>query len=124
VSNLTVRTPGSASGNYDTLTNGAVEAITHGLGRGEGVASGAQAGAGVLTGGALAPLAYTRTFQTWSPALVTPTIDALDLTVTNVSAITIDPARAGLSCQAALRVTTDGPVDVTLAGCGASRHFG
>jgi hypothetical protein len=48
----------------------------------------------------------------------------LDIVAENISALTIDPSRAHVSCGAALNVTTDGPVSVTLAGCGRTESFG
>jgi hypothetical protein len=47
-----------------------------------------------------------------------PVADTIDLTVTNVKALTIDVARAHVDCNVKLNVTSDGPVAVTLAGCG------
>ena len=41
----------------------------------------------------------------------------IDLTAQNVSAVTINPKRAGVSCNVDLRVTSDGPLTVNLAGC-------
>jgi hypothetical protein len=41
-------------------------------------------------------------------------------TATNLSAVTIDPKRAGVGCDAKINVTSDGPITVTLGGCGVS----
>ena len=43
--------------------------------------------------------------------------DELDLTLTNITTVTIDPRRAHIDCGANLNVTSDGPATVTLAGC-------
>ena len=46
-----------------------------------------------------------------------PKANRIDLTATNVSEVTINPKRAGVSCNVDLRVTSDGPLTVRLAGC-------
>ena len=48
--------------------------------------------------------------------------DALDITATNISLISVDPKRAGVSCNAVLNVHSDGPLTVRMLGCG-SRTF-
>ena len=47
----------------------------------------------------------------------------LNLTATNVGRVTINPERAKLDCDAALKVKTDGRVTVSLAGCGRTVTF-
>ena len=49
--------------------------------------------------------------------------DTLDVRSAGVGAITIDPDRAGVDCDAALNVKTDGPLTVTLAGCDRTEQF-
>jgi hypothetical protein len=49
--------------------------------------------------------------------------DALTITAKNISALTIDPQRAKVSCDAKLDVRSDGPLTVTLLGCGAPQTF-
>lgn len=54
----------------------------------------------------------------------TPT-DALTITAKNISSLTIDPQRAKVTCNAKLDVKTDGPLSITLLGCGGRpRSFG
>ncbi len=96
---------------------GTVDAFSHAFGLGDPVASATQTGAGTLAGGNLGTLAFTRQYKTWGPPPPIPTANRIDLTATNVSALTIDPARARVGCDVDLRVTSDGPVTVTLAGC-------
>ena len=83
-----------------------------------------QPGAGVLTGGEIPAMAYVSRAQQWGPFGKAPKSDALQLTVTNLKSVTVDVARAGLTCGAKLAVKTDGPVAVTLDGCGKTLHFG
>ena len=126
VSGVTVRdtsAPSPTADNPNSRPHGTVDVLSHGFGVGDPTPSGPQAGAGVLTGGNLPALAYTRQFQTWGPAPKIPVEDRLDITATNVKSVTIDPRRAHVSCGAHLAVTTDGPLTVTLAGCGRSEAF-
>jgi hypothetical protein len=74
--------------------------------------------AGTLDGGSHGPLPYTRRTFDWGPAPRELRSDVPDISATNVSAVTIDPRRARVSCRAQLNITSDGPIEVTLAGCG------
>jgi hypothetical protein len=47
-----------------------------------------------------------------------PPSDALTITAKNISQLTVDPQRAKVTCNAELDVRTDGPLAVTLLGCG------
>jgi hypothetical protein len=96
---------------------GTVDAFSHGFGTGDPVASATQLGAGTLAGGNLGTLAFTRQFKTWGPVPPIAAADRIDLTATNVAAVTINPKRAGVDCNVDLRVTSDGPLTVSLAGC-------
>lgn len=62
-------------------------------------------------------LPFTGQFRTTGPEAADSTSDRVDVTVRNVSKVVIDPGRAGLTCNAAVNVDSDGPVDVILAGC-------
>ncbi|MGH2925985.1 MAG: hypothetical protein ACRDK1_08450 [Solirubrobacterales bacterium] len=76
-----------------------------------------------LQGGNLPPLNYSERSKAWGPAPSAPKRDVLHLDAQNLGRVVVHPARAHLSCQADLDVTTDGPLAVTLAGCGKTRHF-
>jgi C-terminal binding-module, SLH-like, of glucodextranase len=109
VSGLAVRAAGS---------NGSFDAVSHGFGTGDPTPSGTQRGAGTVTGGMLPAIAYVSQYQTWGPVPAAAAADELDVTATNVATATIDPARAKLDCNARVSVKTDGPIKLTLAGCG------
>jgi hypothetical protein len=94
-----------------------VDAVSHGFGTGGAVPSGTQRGAGTVTGGMLPALAYVSQAQTWGSVPAAPRSDAIDVTASNLAAVTVDPARAHVDCRASLEVKTDGPVQITLAGC-------
>jgi hypothetical protein len=55
--------------------------------------------------------------RTWQAPQHIAATNELDLTLTNIATVTIDPQRAHIGCGANLNVTTDGPATVTLAGC-------
>jgi hypothetical protein len=96
---------------------GTVDAFSHAFGTGDPVASGTQVGAGTLTGGNLGTLGFTRNYKTWGPIPPGVAADRIDLTAKNVGALTINPKRAGVDCNVDLRVTSDGPLTVSLTGC-------
>ena len=77
-----------------------------------------------LQGGNLPPLNYSERLKTWGPPPSAPKRDVLHIHAQNLARVIVQPARAHLSCQAQLDVVTDGPLAVTLAGCGSTRHFG
>ncbi|HEY1592438.1 MAG TPA: alpha/beta hydrolase-fold protein [Solirubrobacteraceae bacterium] len=108
VSGMRPRTAGSIE---------SVDAVSHGFGTGGAVPSGTQRGAGTVTGGMLPALAYVSQAQTWGSVPAAPRSDAIDVTASNLAAVTVDPARAHVDCRASLEVKTDGPVKITLAGC-------
>ena len=66
---------------------------------------------------ALGTLAFTSQSKTWGPTPPIVPADRIDINATNVSSVTIDPKRAGVTCNVDLRVTSDGPIDINLAGC-------
>ena len=105
---------------------GTVDALSHGFGIGDPKPSGKQVRAGALAAGALFPtLPYVETYQTWGVPPVTPRENRLEVKTQNVSALTIDVARAGVDCNAKLDVTADVPLTLTLAGCDAAgANFG
>ncbi|HEX6460275.1 MAG TPA: glucodextranase DOMON-like domain-containing protein [Thermoleophilaceae bacterium] len=118
VSGLTLR---DSSG---SAPRGTIDVRSEGFGVSDPVPGPTQHGAGALTGGTLPAIAYTSQSKQWGPALPAPVRNRLDIDAQNISALTIDPSRAHVSCGAALNVQTDGPVTVTLAGCGRTEHFG
>src|SRR5581483_4479919 len=75
-------------------SNGTIDAFSHGSGTRDPVPSGTKHGTGVLKGGLIPAIGYVRQYQTWGPARQAPTADLLDIKATNLSSVTIDPARA------------------------------
>jgi hypothetical protein len=79
-------------------------------------------GAGTLTGGHLGPLQFARTSTSWGPTPRIPSLDAIDITAKNISTASISVLRAHVDCKVLLHITTDGPLTVTLPGCGRVVH--
>jgi hypothetical protein len=100
-----------------TAPLGKVDVRSHGFGVGDPVAGETQHGVGALTGGTIPAIPYTSQSKSWGATPAQPKSDALDISATNVSAVTIDAKRAKVNCSAHLNVTTDGPLTVTLADC-------
>ncbi|HEV7687134.1 MAG TPA: hypothetical protein VGQ80_11220 [Acidimicrobiia bacterium] len=68
---------------------------------------------------------YTREYRKLGRPVPQPAADTVRVVAKNIRSITIDVARAGLSCNAKLDMASDGPVSVTLLGCGGPpRTFG
>jgi hypothetical protein len=103
---------------------GTVDARSEGFGVGDPTPSSTQHGSGTLTGGTIPVIGYTSQYRTWGPAGAAPRADRIDITATNLSTLTIDVARARVDCNVALKVTTDGPLQINLNGCGSSQTFG
>jgi hypothetical protein len=112
VSGLAERATSQATGRIDVLSEA--------FGTGDPTPTGVSQGVGVLLGGNHGPMPYITRTQGWGPPPARPVRDQLDITAVNMSTVTIDPARAGVDCNAVLHVTTDGPLTVTLTGCGST----
>lgn len=68
---------------------------------------------------------YLREYRHFESGPAQTPSDSLTITARNIGSIVIDVARAKVSCNAKLDVTSDGPLSVTLLGCGgAPQTFG
>jgi hypothetical protein len=104
---------------------GTVDVRSEGFGSGDPIAGETTHGAGVLTGGTIPAIPYTSQAKAWGPAPSQPVADALDVSATDISSVTVDARRARVDCAAALHVSTDGPLKLTLSDCpgGRSKTF-
>ncbi len=91
---------------------GTVDAFSHGFGLADPVANPEQE-----TSGTSGSFVFTGSVRTWQQPQQIAATDELDLTLTNIATVTIDPPRAHIGCDADLHVTSDGPATVTLADC-------
>jgi C-terminal binding-module, SLH-like, of glucodextranase len=105
-------------------SSGQMDAISRGFGVGDPVASPTQPGAGTLTGGRFGTLAFNSLKRTWGPVVRRPRANQLDIDATGIASATVDVARARLSCGAKVKITSDGPLAVTLRGCNRTVHGG
>jgi hypothetical protein len=78
----------------------------------------------VLLGGNHGPMPYLETAQDWAAPKRVAAADRLTFTATNLATVTVDLERARLTCDATLVVTTDGPLQMSLPGCGTTLEFG
>jgi hypothetical protein len=116
VSGLTLRSQSNTASNGDP--EGQIDAVSHGFGVGDPVASGVGAPTpGTLSGGNMGDLHYLGFTQSWGATPPAPRSEAIDVKATNIATAAIDVSRAGVNCNAKLNVTTDGPIAITLVGC-------
>jgi pimeloyl-ACP methyl ester carboxylesterase len=101
---------------------GTVDARSLGFGVGDPQPSATMPTAGALPPGNLGVLAYAGERKAWGPAPAQPVANQLDINATNVSAVTVDPIRAHIGCDAKLDIQSDGPISVTLLGCDRVVH--
>jgi hypothetical protein len=122
VSGLTIRSQSHTASNGDP--EGQIDVFSHGFGTSDPAASGSQPGTGTLTGGNMGPLTFASLTQTWSPAAPAPASDTLDVNATNIATASIAVSRARVDCNAKVKITTDGPIKVTLDGCNRTIQAG
>ncbi|MBV9449506.1 MAG: prolyl oligopeptidase family serine peptidase [Streptosporangiaceae bacterium] len=91
---------------------GTVDAFSHGFGLADPQVNPEQE-----TSGTSGSFVFTGSVRTWQQPQRIAATDELDLTLTNIATVTIDPHRARIGCHADLHLTSDGPATVTLAGC-------
>ena len=102
---------------------GTIDARSEGFGVGDPPVRPTTHTTGTLTGGNIGPLTYAQDERTWGKAPHAPRRDVLHLDVENLRTVTVHLKRARLDCRVDLKVKTDGPLAVTLAGCGRTEHF-
>jgi hypothetical protein len=108
LSGITLRTAGSA---------GKIDVRSLAGGFGDPSANTPTVGYKILNGGSHGPIPYQERNITWGAAPKQPAADELVINATNIAAVTIDAARAGVTCHAKLDITSDGATKVTMADC-------
>ncbi|MDX6666299.1 MAG: hypothetical protein QOG68_2505 [Solirubrobacteraceae bacterium] len=101
---------------------GTIDARSHGFGHADPPALPVAPSAGTLDGGSHGPLPYTRRTLAWGPAPAEAKGNAIDVTTTGLSAVTIAAPRAGVGCDAQIKVTSDVPLTLNVAGCDIVAH--
>jgi len=102
---------------------GTVDVLSAAFGQGIPSVLPIEPGAGALTGGELPALAYLSRSQAWGPTPRISRLDELIIDAHNLASLTIDPRRAHVSCDATLKVTTDGPLAIRFVGCSRVASF-
>jgi hypothetical protein len=102
----------------EAAPTGTIDVVSHGQGVGDAEVLPVATGGGVMTGGQNQAMTYASETRAWGPVPVAEAADRLTVTATNISRVVVDVERAGVTCAAGVDVTSDGPVDVVLAGCG------
>lgn len=67
---------------------------------------------------------YIREYRHMRIGQVVQPVDTLTIESRNIRHVTIDPARAHVSCDVTMTVTSDGPLTVHLLGCPHDQEFG
>jgi hypothetical protein len=106
LNDLHLRNPAADSG------HGTVDVFSHGFGVADSRPAPIQDTAGTSGGHT-----YTGEIETWNPPQRVGPADELDVSLTNISDVTIDVARARVDCGVRLNVTSDGPATIRMSGC-------
>jgi pimeloyl-ACP methyl ester carboxylesterase len=127
VSGLTVRDPhyqGKVSQSVKTdgssawAPYGRIDVVSHGRGRGEPEPNAVVKTSGTFSFGVDYPWPrYNGQEVTWKPPTTAPVRNVLDIVAENIATVTIDPARAKVTCAATINLISDGPTIVTMTGC-------
>jgi len=113
LANIALRNP-SQAGKID------VRSLASGLG--DPPVVGPTIGYHYLYGGSHGPLLYQERKLSWGPAPRIAKANELAIDATNISAVTIEASRAGVSCAAKLDITSDGPIHVRMTDCSRRRR--
>ncbi|MBA0124250.1 hypothetical protein H0B56_01705 [Haloechinothrix sp. YIM 98757] len=103
---------------------GTVEAFSRGFGAGERAVGGKQTELHSVSGNTVPVNPYLREFRHLPDPPEEPRENRIEINVTNIGSLAVDPAQAQVGCDTELDVTTDGPVEVTLLGCDRIEQFG
>ncbi len=95
-----------------------IDVRSHGFGAGDPPVGALEQGTSSLPSVILPPgLPFDFQRRDWGTPTPARALDRLDIEVTNVASVTIDPWRARVSCRTTVNITSDGPLDVELTGC-------
>jgi C-terminal binding-module, SLH-like, of glucodextranase len=120
VSGVVARDPSQNGAGSDP--GGQIDAFSHGFGASDPIATPTQFGTGQLTGGNLGTINFSSRAKTWAAPTPAPKADTIDVNATNISKASIAVGRAGVDCSVKLNVTSDGAIDIALAGCNRTVH--
>jgi hypothetical protein len=93
---------------------GKIDVRSEAFGYGDPPVGDVQQSAGTVEGGSRGPMPYHRRQRDWGDPPATPKADRLVVNATNIGRVTVDAARAKISCAPALDITSDGPLDLRI----------
>jgi pimeloyl-ACP methyl ester carboxylesterase len=97
---------------------GQIDAVSHAFGIADPEPGETERGTGTLEGGNYGSLVYTFQKKAWGEPPKHPEQNLLEVTATGVESAIVDAKRAGLDCDAEVKLTSsDGPLAIRLAGC-------
>ncbi|HYH59612.1 MAG TPA: hypothetical protein VD790_10400 [Thermoleophilaceae bacterium] len=102
----------------DGASQGEIDALSHGFGRGDPEVSATSRGTDTLPDGKLGSLLYTYQRRTWGKPPKQQRADRVDVTTTGIASAVLHVKRARLTCDAEVEIESDGPMELRLAGCG------
>lgn len=102
---------------------GAIDVVSEGHGVTDPAPTPKTTTAGVQDGTFSPVNPYLREYRHPGDPVPAPAANVLDVRAANIGQVTIDPKRAGVDCDAQLKVATDGPLQVTLLGCDRTERF-
>ena len=103
---------------------GTIDAHSHAFGTGDPPRNDLEVGAGTLNGGSHGPLPYARRAREFGRVPATAKANRLDVRARNLASATVDVKRARLRCDVDVRIDSDRPITIALAGCGRSVSSG
>ena len=117
---LKLRDPSANGAGNDP--GGQIDAISRGSNFGDPIPSSTMYGVGSVPNGNLGTLTFTKQAKTWGAPIGAMRGDEIDLTATNIKSLSINVSRARVDCNVNLKITSDGPIAVTLPGCNRVVH--
>jgi pimeloyl-ACP methyl ester carboxylesterase len=100
----------------DKSTFATIDVRSRGFGLGDPKPT-STSGTSALQGGLFPPRPYSFRRTTWGPTPRIKKRNRLTITATNVSSVKIDAKRARVTCDAKLKINSDGPLQVRLRNC-------
>jgi pimeloyl-ACP methyl ester carboxylesterase len=100
-----------------------IDVLSKAFGTGVPAVQPVQQGGGALTGGEIPAMVYVERSQSWGPTPKVAARNQLLISAKNLRSLTIDIARARVTCGVKLIVHTDGPLTVRLPACDQTLYF-
>jgi len=103
---------------------GSIDVFSHGFGIGDPEPTETEHATGEYITESGQPISWELQARGWGTAPQMRRENRIDIVAENIRAVTIHPGRARVNCHVDLHVQSDGPIRVTLAGCGGDEGEG